>query len=53
VYVLEGGGSAVCAAGEKALSKGTAVFVEPGEMHQFRAGESGMKMLCIIPSSGK
>ncbi len=53
VYVLEGGGSAVSAAGEKPLAPGTAVFVEPGEVHQFRAGKAGMKVLCIIPSSGK
>jgi len=53
VYVLEGGGSAVSAQGERAISPGTAVFVEPGEVHQFRAGPGGMKMLCIIPSSGK
>ena len=53
VYVLSGGGSAVSAQGEKPIALGTALFVEPNEVHQFRAGPEGMKMLCIIPSTGK
>jgi quercetin dioxygenase-like cupin family protein len=53
VYVLEGAGSVFSAAGEASLAAGSAVFVEPGELHQFRAGPAGMKFLCIIPSSGK
>ena len=53
VYVLSGGGSAVSAQGEKPVGPGAALFVEPNEVHQFRAGPQGMKMLCIIPSTGK
>jgi quercetin dioxygenase-like cupin family protein len=53
VYVLAGGGEAVSAQGERSLSAGTTIFVEPDEIHQFRAGREGLKFLCIIPSNGK
>lgn len=53
VFVLDGAGTAVSTDGDKVLAAGTCVFVPPGESHQFRAGEKGLKMLCIIPSSGK
>jgi quercetin dioxygenase-like cupin family protein len=53
VYILAGGGSAVSAEGERPIAPGTALFVEPGEVHQFRAGPEGLKMLCIIPPNGK
>jgi quercetin dioxygenase-like cupin family protein len=53
VYILAGGGSAVSAQGDQPITAGTALFVEPNEVHQFRAGPEGMKFLCIIPSTGK
>jgi quercetin dioxygenase-like cupin family protein len=53
IYILEGSGWAVSAQGDSPLSPGSAVFVEPGEVHQFRAGPGGLQLLCIIPSSGE
>mgnify|MGYP001427320878 CR=1 FL=1 len=53
VYILAGGGSAVSGQGERPLAPGTALYVEPNEIHQFQAGPEGLKLLCIIPSTGK
>jgi quercetin dioxygenase-like cupin family protein len=53
VYILSGDGSAVSDKGESPLAPGMTIFVAPDEIHQFRAGPQGMKMLCIIPSTGK
>jgi quercetin dioxygenase-like cupin family protein len=53
VYILAGGGSAVSVQGDRSLAAGTTLFVEPNEVHQFRAGPEGLKFLCIIPSTGK
>ena len=50
VFVLEGAGVVWDAGGERPLRPGTAVFVPPKEMHQFRnTGPGPLKFLCLIP----
>jgi quercetin dioxygenase-like cupin family protein len=50
VFILEGTGVAFGAGGEQPLRPGVAVYVEPGEEHQFRNTGSGpLKFLCLIP----
>jgi quercetin dioxygenase-like cupin family protein len=53
LYILAGGGTAVSGQGDCPMAAGTAIFVAPNEVHQFCAGPDGLKMLCIIPSTGK
>lgn len=50
VFVLEGTGVVVEGDVERALRPGTAVFVPPNQLHQFRnTGSSPMKFLCLVP----
>ena len=50
VFVLEGSGVVVQGTREHPLRPGTAVFVAPNELHQFRnTGASPFKFLCFIP----
>ncbi|MBI4515370.1 MAG: cupin domain-containing protein [Deltaproteobacteria bacterium] len=48
VYVLAGSGSVHGAEGERPLRVGDAVFIGPGELHQFRS-QAGMQFICCIP----
>jgi len=50
VFVLEGEGVAMEGDREHPLRAGTAVFVAPNEVHQFRnTGKVPLKFLCLIP----
>ena len=50
VFVLDGSAVVVIGAQEHALRPGTAVFVPPGAVHQFRnTGSVPLKFLCLIP----
>ena len=50
VFVLEGQGVVLDGRGEHVLRPGTAVFVAPHEVHQFRnTGPGPLKFLCLIP----
>jgi len=50
VFVLEGAGVVLEGAREHPLRAGTAVYVTPKTLHQFRnTGTSPLKFLCLIP----
>ncbi len=50
VFVLEGTGVVLEGGTEHPLRAGTAVFVPPNQVHQFRNTGSGpLKFLCLIP----
>jgi quercetin dioxygenase-like cupin family protein len=50
VFVLEGTGVVLEGDREHPLRPGTAVYVPPGAMHQFRnTGAGPLKFLCLIP----
>ncbi len=50
VYILEGSGELVGEQGSIPFEEGCAVFVPPGEVHQFRnTGSKPMRFLCMIP----
>lgn len=50
VFVLEGNGVVLGGSTEYPLRPGTAVFVPPNQVHQFRnTGTSPLKFLCLIP----
>ena len=51
-YILSGEGEVVREEGSIAVRPGTAVFIPPGETHQFKnTGEQLMRFICVIPSS--
>ncbi len=53
VYILEGSGEVVFENGSTPLVPGQAIFVPPGELHQFKnRGEGMLKFLCIVPNEG-
>ena len=50
IFVLEGAGTVLEGNREHPLRSGTAVFVAPNELHQFRnTGAGPLKFLCFIP----
>jgi quercetin dioxygenase-like cupin family protein len=50
VFILEGAGVVDAGGTEYALRPGSAVFVPPGQEHQFRnTGTGPLKFLCLIP----
>jgi len=50
IFVVEGSGKVVLQDREEKLIKGDAVFVEPGELHQFvNDGEELFRLICVIP----
>lgn len=52
VYVLEGEGRVITEDGPRNIKPGDAVYVEPGEKHQFKT-ERGLVFLCMVPNRGE
>lgn len=49
VYVVAGGGTALLHGKERAIGPGDVIYVEADSEHQFRAGDEGLRFLCVIP----
>jgi quercetin dioxygenase-like cupin family protein len=50
VFVLAGKGEAVASNGKTPIAPGAAVFVAPGEQHQFvNSGTEVLRFICCIP----
>lgn len=49
VFVVSGTGDVLLGERRHALRAGDVVFVPAGLEHQFRAGDSGMTFLCLVP----
>ncbi len=50
VFILDGSGQVESESGPVALAPRTAVFVAPGEPHQFvNSGQETLRFLCLIP----
>lgn len=49
VYVLEGSGEVLLEGAYRPIRQGDVVYVPADHEHQFRAGQSGMKFLCLVP----
>lgn len=49
VYVVEGSGTVLLEGRENPIRKGDVVFVPADEQHQFKAGERGLRFLCLVP----
>ena len=53
VYILDGHGEVLSDKGSTPLVSGKAVFISPGETHQFRnTDKKPFKFLCIVPNEG-
>jgi quercetin dioxygenase-like cupin family protein len=51
VFVIEGEGEVMTPEGSKPFKTGYAIFVEPGEVHQFRnTGQTQLSFLCLVPN---
>lgn len=53
VYVIDGNGFVVGENKKIRIEKDDCVFIEPSELHQFIAGEEGIRIICIVPNSGQ
>ena len=49
VYVLEGAGTVFLEGKEHPIRAGDVVYVPADQEHQFRAGDRGMRFLCLVP----
>ena len=50
VYMLRGEGVLISGDGEISIKADQAIFIEPGELHQFRCrGTENLEMLCLVP----
>lgn len=49
VYVVDGSGEVLLEGAYRALRRGDVVYVPANQEHQFRAGEQGLRFLCLVP----
>jgi quercetin dioxygenase-like cupin family protein len=53
VYVIKGDGYVFKGDEKTRIEKDDFIFVEPSELHQFRAGERGISIICVVPNKGQ
>lgn len=53
VYIIEGTGFLVEENKKTEIKKSDFLYISPGEKHQFQAGKTGMKMICVVPNKGQ
>ena len=51
IFILEGGGRVRIGSKTYEVGPGYALYIPPNVEHEYWAGESGMKFLCMIPSA--
>ncbi len=49
VYIVEGTGTVLLEGKENPIRQGDVVYVPADEVHQFKAGEQGLRFLCLVP----
>ncbi|MEM1329399.1 MAG: cupin domain-containing protein [Planctomycetota bacterium] len=49
VLIVEGGGTVLLNGEEQPIASGDALFVPADHEHQFRAGEGGLRFICLVP----
>jgi len=49
IYILSGGGMVRIGSREYRVEEGTVIYIPPNVEHYYRASESGMSFLCVIP----
>jgi quercetin dioxygenase-like cupin family protein len=53
VYIVSGRGSVLKGNDMVEIEKDDFIFVEPLELHQFKAGDEGLRMICVVPNKGQ
>jgi quercetin dioxygenase-like cupin family protein len=53
VYIVSGDGFVFKDGMDVRVEKDDFIYVEPSELHQFRAGNIGMTMICVVPNRGQ
>ncbi len=53
VYVLDGDGILFHEGEEYKLEKDDCIYIEPYEYHQLKAGDSGLRFVCVVPNREK
>jgi quercetin dioxygenase-like cupin family protein len=51
VFIVEGGGEVLLEGQYRPIRAGDVVYVPADTEHQFRAGDAGMRFLCLVPVS--
>lgn len=49
VFIVDGGGTVLLEGKEHGIRPGDVVYVPADEEHQFKAGEKGLRFLCLVP----
>lgn len=49
VFVVDGGGSVLLEGQYRPIRKGDVIYVPADHEHQFKAGEQGLRFLCLVP----
>ncbi|MEL6798050.1 MAG: cupin domain-containing protein [Planctomycetota bacterium] len=49
VYIVDGSGTALLHGEERPIGAGDVIYVEADSEHQFRAGDDGLRFLCVVP----
>lgn|SRR5262245_9393126 len=49
VFVVSGGGTVLLEGSERTIKGGDVVYVPANQEHQFKAGPSGLRFLCLVP----
>ena len=51
VFVVDGSGTVLLEGAERPVRRGDVLLVPANEEHQFKAGDSGLRFLCLVPVS--
>jgi len=49
VYIVDGAGEVLLDGAYRPIKQGDVVYVPADEEHQFRAGDAGLRFLCLVP----
>lgn len=49
VFIVEGGGTILLEGAERPVRSGDVIYVPANEEHQFKAGATGLRFLCLVP----
>jgi len=51
VFIEGGGGTVLLEGAERPIKRGDVVFVPANEEHQFKAADTGLSFLCLVPGA--
>lgn len=51
VFIVDGEGEVLLHGDYRPIKQGDVVFVPPDHEHQFRAGDQGLRFLCLVPAT--